>query len=352
MPRFLHAEERAAWRQRIHVDLTDESFGQAALELYSWQYEACPPLRNLADMLGRPPAQVKSWREIPALPQRVFKETAVWCHGAEIPAHQFHTSGTTTGAPGVQRLLRVDLYLATVLEGALRAGLSTGGRELQFLAPPPREAPHSSLSFMFETWCERWGTERSSFWVRRNTFMLEGLRERLVTNVEEHVPVGLCGTAFAFVHYIDTFSRLDPIPLPRESWLLETGGFKGRSRELEKREFYQALFYLFDLPPEAIWNEYGMTELSSQAYAHGPNGIHCTPPWMRVVVVHPETGEEVAPGASGLVKVIDLANIDSCLAIQTLDVAVRAEGGFYLIGRLPAAEFRGCSLTSEDLRKE
>ncbi len=94
-----------------------------------------------------------------------------------------------------------------------------------------------------------------------------------------------------------------------------------------------------------------MCELSSQAYARGPQGMHRPPPWARVLVVDPGTGQEVAVGEIGLVRWIDLANVDSVLAIQTLDQAVREEDGFYLIGRLSQAEPRGCSLTAETFRR-
>jgi hypothetical protein len=92
-----------------------------------------------------------------------------------------------------------------------------------------------------------------------------------------------------------------------------------------------------------------MTELSSQAYARGRNGLHHTPPWARVLVCDPATGREVRVGQRGLARWIDLANTDSVLALQTLDLAERAPHGFRLIGRLPRTEPRGCSLGSEDL---
>jgi hypothetical protein len=137
--------------------------------------------------------------------------------------------------------------------------------------------------------------------------------------------------------------------LPRGSWLLETGGFKGRSREVSKKELYTRLARIFSLPDSSLWNEYGMSELSSQAYARGVSGLHRTPPWARVLVCDPSTGREVRPGRRGLLRWIDLANIDSVFALQTLDVAERARDGFRLIGRLPRTEPRGCSLSVEDL---
>jgi hypothetical protein len=161
--------------------------------------------------------------------------------------------------------------------------------------------------------------------------------------------VGLCGTAFSFVHLLDAWTDFPPLRLPPGSWLLETGGFKGRSREVPKAELYSGLSRHLGVPDAAIWNEYGMSELSSQAYAHGTAGRHVTPPWARVLVCDPATNREVPVGRRGLVRWFDLANVDSVFALQTLDLAERTPSGFGLIGRLPRTEPRGCSLGTEDL---
>jgi hypothetical protein len=164
--------------------------------------------------------------------------------------------------------------------------------------------------------------------------------------------VAICGTAFSFVHLLDAWAALPPLALPPGSWLLETGGFKGRSREVPKRELYAGMTRLFGVADRAIWNEYGMSELSSQAYAHGTAGLHRSPAWARVVVCDPATGREVAIGRRGLVRWFDLANVDSAFVLQTLDLAERTRDGFRLIGRLPRTEPRGCSLGTEDLVRQ
>ena len=150
---------------------------------------------------------------------------------------------------------------------------------------------------------------------------------------------------------LDAWAGLPPLRLPPESWLLETGGFKGRSREVSKAYLYWQLAWLFSVRDRNIYNEYGMSELSSQAYARGTTGLHQTPPWARVLVVDPATNREVAVEQRGLVRWIDLANVDSVFALQTLDVAERTTKGFRLIGRLPRTEPRGCSLSTEDLMR-
>lgn len=359
---FAQPAARSAWAQcLLHLPEGDEGeaeFNAMARALFTWQFEHVAPYRRLAEARGITPATLTDWRQLPAVPQRLFKETTLYAHEGREPARIFHTSGTTTGVPGKQHLLTESVYKRVSVAGPMRAGLWDEAHplpELQILAPPPREAPHSSLSTMFEWWCETalaTGRRESAFWVRGDKLMLHGLRERLEVLAAEGQPVGLCGAAFSLVHYLDAYSPLDPIPLPPGSWILETGGFKGRSREMPKDEFYQALGYLFGLPDEAIWNEYGMTELSSQAYACGATGKHHLPPWARVLVLNPETEEEVAPGEPGLVRWIDLANVDSVLALQTLDQAVRHEDGFFLMGRLPDADPRGCSLAADDFKPQ
>jgi len=202
---------------------------------------------------------------------------------------------------------------------------------------------------MFGFWQKASGQADSLFWIRKGRFEFDGLRETLSQAISVGQPVAICGTAFSFVHLIDAWADLPPLRLPPESWLLETGGFKGRSREVSKAELYAQLAQIFTVPDYAIWNEYGMSELSSQAYAHGTSGLHGTPPWTRVLVCHPSTGREVSVGQRGLIRWFDLANVDSVLALQTLDLAERTASGFRLLGRLSRTEPRGCSLSAEDL---
>jgi hypothetical protein len=266
------------------------------------------------------------------------------------PSAIYVTSGTTTGSPGRQHLLQTDIYRAVSVEGARRVGLLTKNVELHFLTPSPAEAPYSSLSAMFGFWQKAVPNQNGQrFWVRKDQFQFDRLRETLVAQIKARRPIGLCGTAFSFVHLIHAWAGLPALRLPRGSWLLETGGFKGRSREIAKPELYAAMARTFSVRESVIWNEYGMSELSSQAYARGTKGLHQTPPWARVIVCHPATGREVAIGQQGMVRWIDLANTDSALALQTLDLAERTSKGFRLIGRLARTEPRGCSLSAEDI---
>ena len=134
---------------------------------------------------------------------------------------------------------------------------------------------------------------------------------------------------------------------------METGGYKGRSRSLPKRELHALISQALGIPRDHIVCEYGMSELSSQAYdrAVGPSRFthHVSrsfhfPPWARVQIISPETGREVGEGETGLIRVADLANVYSVMAIQTEDLGIRHGDGFALAGRAVLAEPRGCSL--------
>jgi hypothetical protein len=189
--------------------------------------------------------------------------------------------------------------------------------------------------------------------------------ERVIGTLQDAVsvarPVVLLGTAFSFVHLLDAMvARGLKLVLPAGSRVMETGGYKGRSRELPKAGLHALITERLGVPRSHIVCEYGMSELSSQAYDGVAGAAADDPPaaarafafpsWTRVQVVSPETGRDVAPGESGLVRIFDLANVYSVLALQTEDLAIRRATGFELIGRAVAAEPRGCSLMPADAR--
>ena len=339
---------RRAWIGELFAPIDDARFDALARLLFAWQYARVPAFARLCAGHGVSPKNLGSWREIPAMPQQVFKLEKLYARGLGKPAAIYETSGTTTGQPGRQFLADTDIYRAVALANAARPPVA-GLAHLHLLVPSPQEAPHSSLSAMFGFWAQEFGAKRAAFWVNNNAIHFVALRAVLETQCRQGASLGIAGTAFSFVHLIDAWSNLPPLELPPGSWLLETGGFKGRSREVSKPELYAQLARLFSLRGVDIYNEYGMSELSSQSYTHGVNAGHTAPPWARVLVVDPMTGREVRVGQKGLVRWIDLANVDSVMALQTLDVATRDDYGFYLSGRLPRTEPRGCSLSAEDL---
>ena len=345
---FTTAAGRTAWIAELLAPMDEAKFDELARVLFAWQFVRVPSFARLCAAHGVSPKNLGSWKDIPAMPQQVFKLEKLYARGLRKPEAIYETSGTTTGQPGRQFLASTDIYRAVALANASRPSCENLAH-LHFLVPSPQDAPRSSLSAMFGFWAEHFGEKRSSFWVNNNAIHFVALRAVLETQCRQGAPIGIAGTAFSFVHAIDAWADLPPLELPQGSWLLETGGFKGRSREVSKPELYAQLVRTFSVRDVDIYNEYGMSELSSQSYTHGVNSIHALPPWARVLAVDPATGREVRVGQKGLVRWIDLANVDSVMALQTLDLAERKHTGFELMGRLPRTEPRGCSLSAEDL---
>lgn len=282
---------------------------------------------------------VRDWRDIPALPQRAFKETAIRCFPTEATARTFRTSGTTGEGYGEHHFRTLRLYQLAALKGWAEAGLA--GRRVLALVPPPIEAPHSSLSQMADWLC----ADKSAFFVRNG----RGWWGELSKNLADHPePVVLFGTALAFLDWFEALGETT-VALPAGSLAVETGGYKGTRRERPKAELYAQFSARLGLPAEAIVNEYGMTELSSQFYARGLGTAHRAPRWARGLVIDPATGREVADGETGVLRVFDAANLWSVAAVQTQDLAVRRGDDFELIGRDPAALPRGCSRTADEM---
>ncbi len=171
----------------------------------------------------------------------------------------------------------------------------------------------------------------------------------------ESRPVLLLGTALAFLHLFEAVEERGdgPCLLPPGSEALETGGYKGSGRTLTKPELYAGFSRWLGLAAGAVVNEYGMTELSSQCYTRGLDLPHTTPPWLRALVIDPETDRPAAPGRTGVLRLFDLANLGSVLAVQTQDLAVAPDNSgraFTLLGRDPAAlPLRGCSRAADEL---
>ena len=161
----------------------------------------------------------------------------------------------------------------------------------------------------------------------------------------------MLGASYSFGHLMDALTGLDEdFWLPAGSWLLDTGGFKGRSREIPMEQFYAQLSKVFGVARERCLNMYGMTELSTQFYDRGNAQVPSVkrgPHWMRTRAIDPLTGQSVPDGERGILVHTDLANYNSVLSILTEDVGIVGAGGFQLLGRAEGAQAKGCSLAVE-----
>jgi hypothetical protein len=354
------------WGARISVSSNPEpcraDFEALALQLFALQFEHNAPYRRLCEARGARPDTVAHWTDIPAAPTSAFREFDLSCLPAEERTAVFHSSGTTGQKPSrhFHNAGSLAVYEASLLRwfGA-HCRMANGKWQMAVLTPPPAQAPHSSLVHMFETIREG-GREESSFMgkaAKDGAWALdaEAALERLRAACGSGQPLLMLGTAFSFVHLLDYLAEHDlRFELPPGSCALETGGYKGRSRSLPKAALHGLISQRLGIPADHIVCEYGMSELSSQAYDSSAIGssrstLHALrpfhfPPWARVQIVSPETGGEVAEGGTGLIRVFDLANVYSVLAIQTEDLGIRHGDGFALAGRAVLAEPRGCSL--------
>ncbi len=346
----------AAWHQRGET-LDDERFNDLALRLFAYQLRYNEPYARYCERLGvMLDALPDSWEGIPAVPAPAFKEAAITTFDPRAAALVFETSGTTSGTGGKHYLETPALYDAALLAGFDRFILGNGPQLRYFNGVPnPLEVPHSSLGYMMARIAERRGDGKTGWYLRDGTLLFDEFQSDLQRAIGAKQPICLAATAFALVHLLYALEREDlKAPLPPGSRIMETGGFKGRSRAVSREELYDRTCDRFCVEAGAIVAEYGMTELTSQYYDRLPDPgpvaqrRKVSPPWLRARVVGPDR-RTLPDGEVGSLLHVDLANRSSCIAIQTEDLAVQHSDGFVLLGRATDAEPRGCSLDAEDL---
>ena len=328
-------------------------FDALALAVFAFQFAHNPVYQRYCVSRDATPATVAHWQAIPAVPTAAFKDFTLACFPVAETVAEFHTSGTTRERSGRHYLRSLALYHAASRASFAADLLPDQGRLTMYcLTPSPTDAPHSSLAHMLGYLAGEFAA-RSEFFVHNGQLALA----RLVTVLRgSREPVLLLGTAFAFVHLLEYCeSQSLRLPLADGSRIMETGGFKGRSREVPRAELYARLTERLSVPNQRIVNEYGMTELSTQFYDRSLVAGQATdhkrvPPWARVQLIDPQTGNPAASGVTGMIRVLDLANLWSNMVVQTEDLGSGQLDGFTVIGRAPGADVRGCSLTAETLR--
>lgn len=340
------------WIAQGALGPADEArFDRLARSLFSWQREHNAPYRRMCEALYRPAEEVSHWSQIPSAPTGAFKEARLASFPEEDCIQTFESSGSTSGARSQLHLDTLALYDAS-LRATFGAFVCPDVEKIRFLvlAPPCAQASSSSLSYMFDAALRLWGTADSAYGVDAS-----GLDVARTLGVLESAcePVAVVGTAFAFVHLLDSLEEHGTrVRLAEGSRVLETGGFKGRSRVVERDALHRQIASRLGVPLERIVNQYGMSELATQFYeptlrTQRRTPIKQVPPWVRCRAVDPETLRDVAPGEPGLLIHYDLANTGSVLAVQTSDLGRVTHEGLEVIGRLPGAEARGCSIAAD-----
>ena len=359
----LHERVQAAIAASDGWAWPDEAFDALCGALFEHQYRGCPPFRRLCDQRGARPGEFGSWLDLPPVPTEVFKYVDLCTFDPAESAVVFRTSGTTVGTRGRHLLRRADTYEASLAPWLDRFLLPAGDRpRVLVLAPSAAQDPDSSLSHMLSWALEhRAGPGSRGLWQDGPDLRATGdaLGGDALGGDE---PVLLLGTARA-LHELLTCGG--SWALPEGSRVMETGGFKGASIDLDPATFRAGLAACLGLPELAVVSEYGMTELASQGYhstfaarhdaaaaeRFGPEGSRrfVFPPWCRVRAMDPDTLAPLPDGRRGLLCFWDLANVDSVVAVQTADVGVVHPDGVELIGRAPGATPRGCSLAVDEI---
>jgi hypothetical protein len=344
-----------------------------ALQVFAFQFEAIAPFQRLCRSQGATPERVTSWRQIPAVPAEAFKVYSLFAGEVTEIERTFRSSGTTDPSRSSQaHFSRAGLELmdAAVAAGARRALFPEGQRaRVLVLAPSPEQAPHMIMVHGMAHLMKTFGLPGSRFMLGPKGLDFDELWRELDGCQRENVPVALFGSSFGFVHFFDWLeAQGKKLALPDGSRLMDAGGYKGRSREIGRAQFVTWAAAMCGVPATRVVNLLGMTELASQLYDQvavrggGEAGARCKlgPPWVRTLVVDPrrrgpDGPEEVAVGELGLLRHLDLANVERPLVVQSEDVGryVLAGGvkGFEILGRAKGAEPRGCSLSAEDLQQ-
>ncbi|APR83797.1 Putative acyl protein synthase/acyl-CoA reductase-like protein [Minicystis rosea] len=362
---LLHARVRAFMAASLRGEAT-EPFDTLALDLARFQAVHVPAIARLGRARGAAIAELREASGIPAVPSDVFRLARIAAHPRELDVALFRTSGTSQGAEarGEHPMRTTETYERGALAWGQRF-LWPDHADLQaiVLAPPIAEQGDSSLGFMLDRFAH--GFARPPVFVIHRGADGDGVidfaeivRATAEARSSGH-PVLVLATSFALVHLIEGASGLD-LRLTPGSRVMQTGGFKGKSREIAADVLRRMVAETFGVNEDHVVSEYGMTELSSQLYegtlagalGHGPklaHGIFVPPPWVRVTPVDPVSLEPVASGENGIGRIVDLANVDSSVAIQTADRVRITSFGIELLGRLPGATPRGCSIAIDEM---
>jgi len=310
-----------------------EEFEAAALEVFRYQAEYNPVYSSWISELGVKKQQVSRLNEIPFLPVSFFRDHKVLASGRDA-AMVFTSSGTTDEGRSSHYIAEPSVYEKS-FTGCFRMFYgAVSDYVILALLPSYLEQGRSSLVYMFEKLISMSGSGMSGFFLHDH----RSLKKRIELLKESGKKFILLGVSYALLDFADTFD----ISL-KGNIVMETGGMKGRRREMTRAELHSILKERFKL--DEVHSEYGMTEMLSQAYSK-KDGVYYSPPWMKVLIRDTLDPFAFLPhGRTGGVNIIDLANIYSCSFIETSDLGLSmAGGGFSISGRFDNSDIRGCNL--------
>ncbi|MCX7744441.1 MAG: acyl transferase [Flavobacteriales bacterium] len=312
---------------------SEEDFRRLALLAFQYQYQHNLIYKKYVDLIGCSPSKVNDIYQIPFLPISFFKNHRI-ISGNQSPELIFGSSGTT-GTRSFHYVLSANIYKSSLL----KSFELTFGPAFQYayvcLLPSYAERNDSSLVYMANELIQKSNHPLSGFYLHADD---KALTNVLMELEKSQQPTILLGVTFALLQ----LASVSPMPL-KSVRIVETGGMKGRGKEMVRQEVHEILKSAFSV--DVVYSEYGMTELLSQAYMQA-DGLFHSPPWMRIICRETEDPFAwVEAGRTGGINVIDLANIYSCCFIETQDLGkTHSEGLFEVIGRFDHSDIRGCNL--------
>lgn len=312
--------------------VTEKGFDRLALDVFRFQYENNPLYKAYTDQLGVRVASVDGLTGIPFLPVSFFKTHAVRTTDFS-PEAVFESSGTTGMGGSRHEVRKLALYKKSFTEGFELFYGPVKDWCVIGLLPSYLERSNSSLILMVNDLIALSGHADSGFYLYEHAALYTLLQE-LERRGQKTL---LIGVTFALLDFAERY-KLDL----RHTVVMETGGMKGRRKEITRQELHA--FLMERLGVGAVHAEYGMTELLSQAYSAG-GGLFSSPPWMRALVRKEDDPLEVVRTGEGILNIIDLANLYSCSFLATEDIGfIHSDGRWEVSGRVDNSDIRGCSL--------
>jgi len=307
-------------------------FESAALRLFAWHYKHNSVYKSFCDSTGKTPGNVHSLQQIPCLPVNLFRFNKILPDGVSAELF-FETSGTSAAESGRHYIADPALYLASAMNCFKSFFGNIEDYAVLALLPGYLERQHSSLVYMVDHWIKGSDNVDSGFYLHDH----EKLYSTLNALKNKNQKTLLIGVTHALVDFSEKYKLEFP-----DLIVMETGGMKGRRKELSRSELHSILQKSFGVP--TIHSEYGMTELLSQAYSKADGVFRC-PPWMQVLLR--DINDPLSPPqnkTSGAINIIDLANMYSCPFLATDDSGILHEdGSFEITGRIDFSVIRGCS---------
>jgi phenylacetate-coenzyme A ligase PaaK-like adenylate-forming protein len=309
-----------------------EDFEALALQVFRYQYKYVAIYRKFCEKLSITPEAINNIEGIPFLPISFFKTHLVISSEKE-SEHLFTSSGTTGSITSKHHVAELSVYEKSFIKGFTHFYGNVSEYTILALLPSYLEREGSSLVYMVDNLISRSNNEHSGFYLDD----LDCLIDKLQYLEKRGDKVLLIGVSYALLDLIEKQSfQL------KNTLVMETGGMKGRRKEMIKEELHDVLKKGFGV--SQVHSEYGMTELLSQAYAV-KNGDFACPPWMKVLIRDPEDALTIVNRKSGGINVIDLANCYSCSFVATQDLGkVNLDGSFKILGRFDDSDIRGCNL--------